>query len=86
MTGSKTSKCHRERKAGGSSSTKTSDRLAAPDPDHDEDMKEGEKTEQDDVVIEEEYEEELDCEDDGPTDEQPANVSRYEVKCPGIWK
>ena len=43
--------------------------MAVPDPDCDEDTKEGEKTEQDDVVIEEEYKEELDHEDDGPTNE-----------------
>ena len=60
--------------------------MSAPDPDHDVDTKEGEKTEQVDVVVEEEYEEELDYEDDRPTDEQPAGVSGYEAKCPGIWK
>ena len=60
--------------------------MAAPDPDRDKNTKEGEKMEQDDMVVEEEYEEELDYEDDGPTDEQPADISRYEAKCPGIWK
>ena len=60
--------------------------MAALDPDCDEDMKEGEKMEQDDMVIKEEYEEELDYEDDRPTDKYPAYVSRYETKCPGIWK
>ena len=38
------------------------------------------------MVIEEEYEEELDYEDDGPTNEQHADISGYEVKHPGIWK
>ena len=60
--------------------------MAAPDPDRDEDTKEGEKTELVDMVVEEEYEEELDYEDDGPTDKQPADISGYEAKRPGIWK
>ena len=59
--------------------------MGAPDPYCDMDMKEGEEPEQVDMVIEEEYEEELDYEDDEPTNEQPANISRYKAKCPGIW-
>ena len=38
------------------------------------------------MVVKEEYEEELDYQDDRPTDEQPTDVSRYEAKRPGIWK
>ena len=60
--------------------------MGAPDPDHDVDTKEGEETELVDVVVEEEYEEELDYEDDEPMDQQPADTSGYKVKLPSIWK
>ena len=44
------------------------------------------KTEKVDIVVKEKYEEELYYEDDGPTNEQPADVSGYKAKCPGVWK
>ena len=60
--------------------------MGVPDPDRDVDTKEGEETGCVDVVIEEEYEEELDYEDNVPMEEQPTNVSGYKAKRPGIWK
>ena len=59
--------------------------MGVPDPDCDENMREGEEPTQVDVVVKEEYKEELDYEDDEPTDEQPTDVSPYIAKCPGIW-
>ena len=60
--------------------------MGVPNPDHDVDTREGEETGCIDVVIEEEYKEELDYEDNVPTEEQSADVSRYKAKCPSIWK
>ena len=59
--------------------------IGAPGPDCDEDTREGEEPTQVDIVVEEEYEEELDYEDDEVTDKHPADVSKYKVKHPGIW-
>ena len=62
--------------------------MGAPDPDRDVDTREEEETERVDVIVKEEYfkqEEELDYEDNVPTEEQPVDVSEYKAKCPGIW-